>query len=133
MCELLVRFVDNPPTDDADTDCQRTQRGDVVVAMPDGHPWATNELAFGHWVVVKVPGMTLAEGEALAAGEPSDGAKRHRHKKLFYIDPAMLPVPGADIQAIIMDAATVRTAKRRKPPAIDPDIIGERRSPNVIG
>ena len=133
MCELIVRVAEAHLTGDAATDCRRYHRGDVIAAVPDGHPWTPTELDHPHWVVVKVPDMTLAEGLALAAGELPDGARRHHHRRAFHIDPALLPADGTAVQTITLPAAAVRKGKRRKPPVADPDVIGTPTSPNAIG
>ncbi len=132
MCELLVRLVDKPISGDAALDCQRTARGDVIVVMPDGHDWTPRERQAPHWVIVKVPDMSMEEGRALAAGEPSDGIRRHLRKRLFGLEPALLPRASEMLESVTLDAATLRKGKRRKPPVADPDVIGEFRHPQVI-
>lgn len=124
MCELLVRIQDNPLTGDAATDCQRTMRGDVIVAMPDGHDWTPRERQSPHWVIVKVPEMSLAEGEALASPELPQEGKRFHRKKAFHIDSSLLPRVAEMREVITLSAEDVRKAKRRKPPVADPHVIG---------
>ena len=49
MAELLVMARSNP-------DPRGYQRGDVVLAMPDGHEWGRGELDEAVFLIVEVPG-----------------------------------------------------------------------------
>lgn len=133
MCELLVWVMDKEPAGDPVTDLHRPRRGDVIVACPDGHPWSQAERTHPRWVIIKVPGMTLAEGEALTHMEPGDGVSRFRHARPFHLDPSILPKAAACTESITIDPPALRAAKRRKPPLADPDIVGDSRHPNVLG
>jgi hypothetical protein len=133
VCELLVRVQDKPLSGDLAVDCRRTMRGDVVVAMPDGHDWTPTERSNPEWVIVKVPDMGLAEGRALASHEPSDGLRRHLRKRLFHLDPDLLPKAGDRLESVTIEASELRLAKRRKPPVQDPDVIGPHTHSNIIG
>ncbi len=133
MCELLVRVQDKSLTGDSAIDCQRTMRGDVIVAMPDGHDWTQEERKHPRWVIVKVPGMSLAEGEALASREVGDGIRRNLRKRLFRLDLSSLPKGDHMVESITLTVAEVRSNRKRKPPVADSDVIGEHRHPDVIG
>lgn len=67
--ELLVRVVDKAHPDDPVKHHQLTKAGDVIHYWPDGHDWGHEELTNPDWRVVRVPGLTEAEAEALVAAE----------------------------------------------------------------
>jgi len=121
MCELLIRVVDKfPPTGDPRRDAGRSVRGDVIAAVPDGHPWSTRERENPGWVIVRVPGMTEAEGWSFQAGEPGGRSVRARgrpdkypHTRLFMLDLDALPPLTA---GVVLDPNSVRAARLTKPP-----------------
>ncbi len=133
VCELLVMIHGKPLSGDAFVDAQRHMRGDVIAALPDGHPWSHEERVHPRWVIVKVPDMTLAEGEALAAHEPTDGTHRPLRLRLFHLDHPGLPRGDHTVEAISLTAAEVRGARRHKAPVSHPDVIGDTSHPSVIG
>lgn len=146
MCELLVFTRDKEDGPNAEHNLVKHRRGDVIVAMPDGHDWTETERT-GHpeWTILKVPGMSLAEGQALAHPEPEEPTRRLFHRRLFHIDLdhseahpvvkalARRTTAGANVAMEVVDADHLRTVVRRKPSVDDPNVIGAHRSPNVIG
>ena len=42
-------------------------RGQVVAAMPDGHPWSERERSRPHWQIVRVIGLLPIEADALTS------------------------------------------------------------------
>ena len=144
MCEFLVRVVDRPRTGDPRKDCLRLGRGDVVVVQEDGRYWGPKDRSNPHWLIVKCPGMTLAEGRALAAPEPRVGPKqkgpapRYRHKRLYRLDVDTLigPPNGAGRRAaecVKKSVTAVRGAKRTKPAVLDPAVLGSQKPSYVLG
>lgn len=70
MAELLIKafsVVHEDPTLNA----QAYKRGDIVVAMPDGHQWGAKERNTAHFLIVQVPDMSLEEARSLT--EPLTG------------------------------------------------------------
>lgn len=143
MCELLVWVHDREDGGNPEHDAVKYRRGDVIVAVPDGHPWGTDERGDPRWVVLCVPTMPLAEGQALATEEPA-APGRLPHTRLFGLD---LDSPaahasvkslvaradaGVNLPAEVIDAAHLRAIRRKKAPAPDPRVIGPADS-NVIG
>lgn len=62
MAELLIRVNSSSHPDPAvDAGCYK--RGDVVVVMPDGHRWGTQE-GLPVFVKVKIPGLSVATAMA---------------------------------------------------------------------
>lgn len=57
--ELLVRSTDAPVPDSPGA----WRRGDVVVVMPDGHPWGREELNPAKFRVVKRPGIAVRDAD----------------------------------------------------------------------
>ncbi len=145
MCELLVWVHDREDGGNPDHDAVKYRRGDVIVAMPDGHPWTETEKRHPSWIVLKVPGMSLVEGESLTHPEPEEVGRRLFHQCLFNLDldhleahPVIKSIMAraqacVNLPVEIVDADHLRTIKRRKPPAADPRIIGEHKPANVIG
>lgn len=68
MCELLVFAVDKVNSDFY-KNCGNFKRGDVVVAMPDGHVWGLREADDPRWRILAFPDLPLASGQALCATE----------------------------------------------------------------
>jgi hypothetical protein len=59
-------------------DRRQLKRGQVVAAMPDGHPWSERERAATFWRIVRVDGLLPVEAEALTM--------RHRAAPIINID-----------------------------------------------
>lgn len=65
--ELVIR-VHAKPTPTRQLQAERLSRGDVVAALPDGHPFSERELTNPAWRIVRVP-LTQVEAEALVSRE----------------------------------------------------------------
>lgn len=57
MCEALIRVANKSTKDTDPRHAHRSQRGDVIVVMPDGHVWTRIELTNPEWRVVRFPGL----------------------------------------------------------------------------
>lgn len=66
MAELLIKAFDVIHADPA-LNNQAYKRGDIVVAMPDGHTWGSAERDTNNFLIVQVPDMCLEEAQALCA------------------------------------------------------------------
>lgn len=64
MAELLVKAYD-VTIDDPQRNLMAYKRGDIVVAMPDGHAWGSVERSTQHFLIIQVPDMSLAEARSL--------------------------------------------------------------------
>jgi len=62
MAEFLVKLNDNTHVNPTKDQSGCYKRGDVVVVMPNGHEWGKEE-GYPKFVVVKIPGMTVAAGQ----------------------------------------------------------------------
>ena len=78
MAELLLRVVDKVGAD-LYTDCQLLKRGDVVVIVPDGWHWGTEERTNPEWRILKLPLIDSAQLQQFLAPEPvTDPARASR-------------------------------------------------------
>lgn len=67
------------------------KRGDVVVVMPDGHEWG-NEERLPKFVVIKIPGLAIADVQHLC--DPSrDAAGERTRRRRWNINQNGLPGP----------------------------------------
>ncbi len=127
MCELVLQLVDKPLTGDLALDSQRLRRGDVIAALSDGHLWTPRELTNPDWLILKVPGMSVEEGEAHTVGEPDDRTgRRFRWKRFFHLnlgDDVRFVFPRT-AAVVSMTKTKVRKLKKRKRPHPDPNVIG---------
>lgn len=82
--ELLVRTKDKIGTT-PELCAQCTKRGDVIVAMPDGHNWGTKEIANPDWRIIRVPDLGDSRAKALVAAEPL-GLSPHPRKRGMRLD-----------------------------------------------
>jgi hypothetical protein len=127
VCELLVRVTDKP-VDHPHHHRTRAHRGDVVVAVPDGHDWTEVEKAHPEWVILSVPGMSVEEGERLAAPTPPGWPAENWHKRMHRLDldhadaheavrhAARTTAAGGNVtRPVVVAADHVRTLVRRKP------------------
>lgn len=128
MCEIVVVLKDSELSGDPRLDSQRYRRGDVICAVPDDHPFSEAERTHPDWLIVKVPGMGVEEGQAHAAGEPDDGSgRRFRWKRFFRLD---LDTAGETFshprvsESVTLTPAQVRPLKKRKHPHPDPEVLG---------
>lgn len=112
--ELLVRVVDKPRSGVAELDAKRTSAGDVIAYFPDGHQWGREELSNPDWRIVRVPGLSDIEAEALLTPElpTAFGAGRLLRKRHHSVDLAAL----AALAGVSFSSA--RTAKRGRPDAV---------------
>lgn len=129
MAEILLKLKDMELSRDAAIDSQRDRRGDVIVALPDGHDWATAELEWPDWIIVKIPGMSVDEASAVAAPEPPDpnNPGAIRWKRLFSINldavaqvaPSAVPLfawPRCQPFITVDDPNLARALKYERPP-----------------
>ncbi len=65
MAVLCVRVADNRHPTDPSLDALRTQPGDVVEVVADGHAFSAGELGCGQYRFVSVPGVDPAEFDHL--------------------------------------------------------------------
>lgn len=142
MAELLVRVRDKVSPDPY-LNVRLTKRGDVIVVMPDGHDWAADELRNRDWRIVKVPGLSMVEAEAMTVEEPHDPERsRMMLRRWFRLDVDSVDLPQRARQVIADDSRAaptfdltlqqLRAAKLQKSPVADPAVIGPVRA-NVIG
>ena len=64
---------------------------EVVVVCEDGWPWSVLERTSPDWRIVKVPGMSLDEGDQFIVPEPVDETRFVRRRRAFKIDVQLLP------------------------------------------
>lgn len=134
MCELLVRVRDKPLTGNPVVDSQRTRRGDVIAATPNGWGWSHAERANPEWIILQVPGMPLEEGLALATPEPRADQRKTRsaprrvtHKRMFRLNLDVIVGPDTgrrDVEVLRLTANDVRANSSRKESFPDSDVIG---------
>lgn len=110
--ELLIRIVDKPLSGNAETDVKRTRAGDVIVAMPDGHVWGKEEVRNLEWRIVRIPGMRLAEADALIRPEIPEafGDTRLLRRRQFSVDLEQLD---------IMEGTAILGERRATPRGVD--------------
>lgn len=72
MAELFIRTRASPDGVTKD----RYAVGDVIVIVPDGHPWSKLELNHGAAKIVKVPGVDPGSLSGLLASDDVKGLKR---------------------------------------------------------
>lgn len=61
MARLCVRIQSNNHPKDSKLDALRTQKGDVVSVVEDGHEFSQSELNSGQYHIVDVPGVSPEE------------------------------------------------------------------------
>lgn len=93
MAELLVRTVDKVNPKDPEKDAQCLKRGEVVVIMPDGHPWSQRERNNPDWQLVQIPGMSVEDANIKFTQPPfvdpkiaGEEAMRNRKRRAIKID-----------------------------------------------
>jgi hypothetical protein len=118
MCEFLVRTVDKVNDTSAALDAECLKAGDVVVVCPDGWPWSKQEQEASFWRIIKVPGMSVEEGEQFL-GRETGFAKRRATK----IDLAQVATDTAEKSELL-------AAKVVKPASVSLDVLGE--DPKVL-
>lgn len=83
--ELLIRVVDKHPAV-AIVYEKSSQRGDVIVAMPDGWQWSKAERNNPDWIIVTAQITEVEAGALLESGRPNEPQYRRR----LGVDPAGL-------------------------------------------
>jgi hypothetical protein len=115
MCEFLIRVHDKC-SEDPQKDIRCMKRGDVVVVCPDGWGWSDLECSLAHWRIVKVPGLSMEQGETYMADELASSKSRRR---LFTVDLSALPQDYVNDDSRQQAAVTVselpKLAKQRLP------------------
>jgi hypothetical protein len=95
MCEFLIRVKEKPDVDPdfaspvavamnaVHRSVKLLHAGDVVVVCPDGWGWSHAERNNPEWRIVKVPGMSVEQGNAFMSREMGSGVPgevlRRRH------------------------------------------------------
>lgn len=139
MCELLVRVIDKTNPVDVYKDVKLTKRGDVVVVMPDGWGWSSEEKTNPDWRIFKWPSETMTNASALLTPElPTvqttiEDPMLQRRGFNLNVDYAGLPQalknyladdsrtqPFFNVPAQI----TIASIKRQKARRVDPNVIG---------
>lgn len=84
--EILFRAQDKVNLNDETLDVKCLKRGDVVVVVPDGHNWGTQELTNPIWRIVKAP--ILSEADVADFTDPEDEFETHpmAQRRKFMID-----------------------------------------------
>lgn len=140
MAEILLRVRDKSNPDDIYKDVRLTKRGDVIVAMPDGHPWGSGELGNPDWRILKLPDVSLTEADAMTTEElPADpqAPSRTLQRRAFSFDIDNLPQSAAafiadDTRAtpaltLAMTVPQFRALKKRKAVRPDPALLAAAR------
>lgn len=108
MAEMLVRVVDKV-NEDFYRNLRCTKRGMVIVVVPDGHVWSTQELTNPDWRIVKILGVPVHAVSEFVNGVPSDESNPHnktrqrRAVKLNLDHPSL----SAEVKAFVQDATRV--------------------------
>jgi hypothetical protein len=61
MARLCIRILPNPNTTEPSLNVMRTQEGDVVCIVDDGHAFSFGELNCGHYRIIDIPGVPPAD------------------------------------------------------------------------
>lgn len=83
--ELLIRIVDKVPVGNPDY-ARASQRGDVIVACPDGWNWTTREKSNPDWIIVSA---NITQIEATALQESWRGGEPQFYRRIG-VDPTGL-------------------------------------------
>ncbi len=82
MARLCVRVADNAHPTDPKLTPLRTQPGDVVCVVEDGHQFSKSELSSGQYLIVDVPGVPEPQMAYLCVSVfDKDGAMVARREK----------------------------------------------------
>ncbi len=84
MAELLVKAIDATHPDPVKDKQGCYKRGDVVVAMPDGHKWGKEE-RLPKFVIVKIPDLSIASAQKYIQ-EEVDGKGEPITRRLFQVE-----------------------------------------------
>ncbi len=103
MAELLVKAVNATHANPQKNAVGCYKRGDIVLAMEDGHRWGTKELLApakgGVFVIIKIPGVTVDQLQRFVRerwdwmidAEDEDEALGFVRRRRFRIDADLLP------------------------------------------
>ena len=138
MCEFLLRVHDKKHAetepDKPYLDVKLMQRGDIVECRDNGWPWSHLERSEPFWRIVKIPQMSLEEGQTYLAREPGNKLLnkmlQKRQFKLNLDNPA-LPASIRDfinddtraVDSITINANSVRNIRTTKDPVPDPNVF----------
>lgn len=83
---ILVIYVQDNTDADLKKHTQRYQRGDIVQALPDDHPFTPAEFASPRLRFVKLP-FTLSEANAVISAEiDAAGVKNRKWRRIRFVD-----------------------------------------------
>jgi hypothetical protein len=78
MAEILICVADRVNEAEAVKTNQLYQRGDVIVAVADGHPWSAIERTKPEWRILVIPGAAPEAFASLMAPELSEDGRPSR-------------------------------------------------------
>jgi hypothetical protein len=82
MARLCIRVKANLHPTDSTLNAKRTQAGDVVCVVEDGHVFSAGELNCGHYRIIDVPGVSQADMISLIESVfDTDGATMLKRRK----------------------------------------------------
>jgi len=89
VARLCIRIQPNNHPTDAALNALRTQEGDVVCVVEDGHAFSPSELACGHYRILDLPGVDPADCNHLV--EPvTDADEIMTRRRKVALNPALL-------------------------------------------
>jgi hypothetical protein len=129
MCELAIMAVSHTNLADPIKDVRLHKAGDVVVAMPDGWAWGTDELSSPLFMIVKVPSLPLIEGLALCTETQGNLMLNPMLPiRAFKLDLTLLPISldgvSRKVPFVTLTATQIRGAKAQKAPIANPLVVG---------
>jgi len=135
MAELLVRVRDKESHPDPYVDVQRSKRGDVIVACPDGWQWSHAERTNPDWRIVRVLGLPDSIAQSFLTperGDPKVDRMLRRREASFDLDHAELPARVREYLAddsraqssIVLSAIIGRKLRKQRVRLVDPAVIG---------
>ncbi len=124
MAELLVRVTDKTHAD-AYANQTHCKRGDVIVACPDGWNWGNEEVKNLHTAIIKVPGLSEREAQAMTTEEIGDRKINPMlHARAFYLDFLDLPATQCSSRIIEISVPQFRAARNKRVSLKNPFVIG---------
>lgn len=140
MCELLVRVKDKVSPDPY-RDVKLTKRGDVIVVMPDGWAWSSEERTNPDWRIFKWPSESIANASALLSPElpigqwPENAPDPMLQRRGFCLDVNFATLPQALKNYLADDSraqaffnvpaqVTIAALKMKRAKRPDPNVIG---------
>lgn len=135
MAELLIRVRDKDPHPDPYVDVQRSKRGDVIAACPDGWQWSHKERTNPDWRIVRVLGLPMNIAETFMSperGDPKVDRMLRRREAAFDLDHAELPARVREYldddsraqPSIVLSAIIGRKLRKQRARLADPAVIG---------